>query len=86
MSFCQMVLSLAQQLVEKFLYCWRIFADCDVMTKCPCCYTVCSDLFFRVQWTQTRLILLVDSHRMIVAANNNLFVLNLCMLIQTLLV
>ena len=86
LSCRQMGFSLTQQLVEKFIYCCRIFAGCNVMTKRPCCYTVGSDPLFRDQLTQTRLILLVDSHLMTVAANNYLFVLHFFMLIQTLLV
>jgi len=43
--------------IEKLLYCCRIFAGCEVMTKRPCCYAVFRDPFFRVQWTQACLIL-----------------------------
>jgi len=78
--------SLTQQLVKKLLYCCHIFAGCEVMTKRPCCCAVCRDPFFRVQWTQACLILLVDSHLMTAAPNNNLFVLHLFMLMHTLLV
>ena len=56
------------------------------MTKRPRGYAICWDPLFRVQRAQTYLILLADSHLVAVAANNNLFMLHLFMLIQTLLV